>query len=486
MKLFHIPILGLLIALYVWPLTVRPEMAAAASHEGQETRYIVRQGDSLSKIARQFYQDPSKWKVIFEANKALIKTPAALEVGWSLRIPNLDDLSVSEPQPLQQARPKPEPPATSPAQPQPATVQRPAAPTAEPAPKRTIVARNLYPPFVAQSLQNQGMLTEMIQAVFKAMDYEVDIHFRSLDEGLNAAREGRVTGAFPYTNGPNHQTHFFASQPLYRVLIRAFVRTENPIAFSTLDDLKGLVLCQPEGTSTAELQSLISGDLVKMRRPSSIEACFKALVDNQVDMVVVNEFGGRNALHNLDFGQDVCVLDKAVAIETMHLLFSKVAPQSRIVLYEFDQTLSRLEKNGEFKSITTRHLQSYYQTRPITLQECPAPTPDQAPLSADADTAQSGVTPPPTAPRVAQQTAALPPPSPARETTEADTPKPMKPAVESSFAPVRPVVPQQSTGDLARIAPLAPPHKQVGEFLDFVSPLRPPKHGASSQMLSSA
>ncbi len=65
MKFLRIPILSILIMLYAWPLAVRTEMAIAAAHERKETRYIVRQGDSLSKIARRFYQDPTKWKVNF-------------------------------------------------------------------------------------------------------------------------------------------------------------------------------------------------------------------------------------------------------------------------------------------------------------------------------------------------------------------------------------------------------------------------------------
>src|SRR6476620_10860907 len=37
--------------------------------------YTVQKGDSLSKIAKHFYGDASKWKEIFEANKDSIKDP---------------------------------------------------------------------------------------------------------------------------------------------------------------------------------------------------------------------------------------------------------------------------------------------------------------------------------------------------------------------------------------------------------------------------
>ncbi len=47
-------------------------------------------GDSLSKIAKQFYGDPMKYPEIFEANKPMLKDPDKIYPGQVLRIPPLD------------------------------------------------------------------------------------------------------------------------------------------------------------------------------------------------------------------------------------------------------------------------------------------------------------------------------------------------------------------------------------------------------------
>jgi nucleoid-associated protein YgaU len=49
--------------------------------------YDVKPGDNLSKISKQFYGDPNKYNLIFEANRPMLKNPDAIFPGQKLRIP---------------------------------------------------------------------------------------------------------------------------------------------------------------------------------------------------------------------------------------------------------------------------------------------------------------------------------------------------------------------------------------------------------------
>ncbi|HEX9944336.1 MAG TPA: peptidoglycan-binding protein LysM [Thermoanaerobaculia bacterium] len=49
--------------------------------------YDVKSGDTLSKIAKQFYGDANKYHQIFEANRPLLKDPDDIFPGQKLRIP---------------------------------------------------------------------------------------------------------------------------------------------------------------------------------------------------------------------------------------------------------------------------------------------------------------------------------------------------------------------------------------------------------------
>lgn len=49
--------------------------------------HTVEKGDTLSKIAKQFYGDANKYPQIFEANKPMLKHPDKIYPGQKLRIP---------------------------------------------------------------------------------------------------------------------------------------------------------------------------------------------------------------------------------------------------------------------------------------------------------------------------------------------------------------------------------------------------------------
>ena len=49
--------------------------------------YVVKKGDSLSKIAEEFYGDKMLYPKILEANRHLISDPNKIRVGQRLMIP---------------------------------------------------------------------------------------------------------------------------------------------------------------------------------------------------------------------------------------------------------------------------------------------------------------------------------------------------------------------------------------------------------------
>jgi len=65
------------------------ELAAEEiNRQKAETKfYTVVSGDSLSKIAKEFYGDPMRYPEIFEANKPMLKDPDLIYPGQVLRIP---------------------------------------------------------------------------------------------------------------------------------------------------------------------------------------------------------------------------------------------------------------------------------------------------------------------------------------------------------------------------------------------------------------
>jgi nucleoid-associated protein YgaU len=59
---------------------------AAAENPYTQT-YVVKKGDSLSKIAEEVYGDKMLYPKIFEANRDILTDPNKIKPGQKLRIP---------------------------------------------------------------------------------------------------------------------------------------------------------------------------------------------------------------------------------------------------------------------------------------------------------------------------------------------------------------------------------------------------------------
>ena len=64
-----------------------PQAAPASQATPAPQFYEVKSGDTLSKIAKEFYGDASRYGEIFEANKPMLKDPDKIYPGQRLRIP---------------------------------------------------------------------------------------------------------------------------------------------------------------------------------------------------------------------------------------------------------------------------------------------------------------------------------------------------------------------------------------------------------------
>jgi NitT/TauT family transport system substrate-binding protein len=60
---------------------------AAKSEKAAAQEYIVKPGDTLARLAEQFYSSANKWSKIYEANKDQVKNPNYIFVGMKLTIP---------------------------------------------------------------------------------------------------------------------------------------------------------------------------------------------------------------------------------------------------------------------------------------------------------------------------------------------------------------------------------------------------------------
>ena len=66
---------------------ILPAQTTVALKSAGARRHTVQAGDTLSKIAQQYYSNRAKWRDIYAANRTVMKNETDLKVGMELKIP---------------------------------------------------------------------------------------------------------------------------------------------------------------------------------------------------------------------------------------------------------------------------------------------------------------------------------------------------------------------------------------------------------------
>ena len=71
------------------PAPAQPSSAqtTTTSRTGAARKHIVRPGDTLSKLAQQYYNNRAKWRDIYAANRGVMQSESDLKIGMELKIP---------------------------------------------------------------------------------------------------------------------------------------------------------------------------------------------------------------------------------------------------------------------------------------------------------------------------------------------------------------------------------------------------------------
>ncbi|WP_295542719.1 transporter substrate-binding domain-containing protein [uncultured Thiohalocapsa sp.] len=304
-----------------------------------ESQYIVKEGDSLSKIAEQIYGKPEAWITIYQANRNRIKDDGNfVKVGAKLKIPEMADEDIAN----QVARTE--------------AVQ-------DKAEEVFLVTGDNYAPFSGEDLPQKGMFTEIVDIIFKRMGYNPTIQFMDWQDGFDMTyKRGVFSATFPYLKNNERLRQFYYSEPIFETMIFAYRDVNSPFQYSHEEDLKGRKVCRPEGYYTHDLERFVKADVIELVRPEDIDECFDFLVEGKVDFVSVNEMTGNQQVVEKGLRDRVEPSDKIMSVEGLYVIFPKSTANGRVLQYKFNQELEKMKQSGELNGIIQRHVNHYYDS----------------------------------------------------------------------------------------------------------------------------
>lgn len=332
------------------------------------TTYKVQAGDNLRYIARAAYGDADLYRVIYDANIAVIGTKADLiEVGSELVLPcDTAATAAAAPETTVPVSATPEPTA-----PETAAESTPAAPAV---PMVGFVTGNGYAPFADETLPGGGMMTQLVEmAVFRA-DPGIPYNLTFINDWQAHLDALLPSGAYdlsfpwirpnceaPETLSPGDQTRcndFVFSGPFYEIVDGFFAMRDSGLGGATkYSDFEGKRICRPEGFTTGVLDAAgLTAATITLTRPVEATDCFRALAAGEVDLVSIDAEVGDSALAELGLTAKVEQNPHLMTLLSLHVIAHKSNQRAVDMIGQLDAGLIEMYESGEWYEIVSTAL----------------------------------------------------------------------------------------------------------------------------------
>ncbi|MEH6347198.1 MAG: transporter substrate-binding domain-containing protein [Bermanella sp.] len=231
----------------------------------------------------------------------------------------------------------------------------------QPLPKElNLVTGDDFKPWTDRSLENGGVITEIVQAVFKNINVETQVGWLPWKRGYQRVVSGsnNTFATFPYSYSNTRTSDVYYSIPLLISGLTIFVLEDNPTPkdYKDQSDLEGLRFCTGLGYAFDDFVALLEAKKVTLLTLSNVENCFLNIKAGRADAVVLNKHVGWGMIHSLyekDHGFRALKEHKP---SVYHLVVNKSYPNTLDILNEFNKSLVQLQKSGGVDEIINRHM----------------------------------------------------------------------------------------------------------------------------------
>lgn len=368
-----------------------------AAAEGDCGTHLVTQGDTLTRLAMRYYDDPYAADRLWRANRdAVGRNPNLLVPGTVLTIPcpHAAESAAAEhappPDPQTEAavvsRASTAPAMdTAPADPAAQPQQHAAAehPPAAPAPAEEarampaaihILAGGPYRPFVDGAAPDKGLIPALITAAFAATDGPPPrigvVDDRPAHLSVIMPRGGFALGApwvYPDCAAPPENERaarlcadYVASDSLYEHVTEFFARADSRWADAVIPgQLEGARICRPAGYPDDDLHAMgLLPDRAERVALDSPETCLEALDLGEVDIASLDATLGRALVARMPLQNPLVVLDTITRVERLRAVARRDDPAGEAALARLNLGLARIVETGAWIDIVRAHLVS--------------------------------------------------------------------------------------------------------------------------------
>ncbi len=233
--------------------------------------------------------------------------------------------------------------------------------TSAPLPKELhLVTGNNFKPWTDQSLQSGGLITEIVQTVFKDVGIKTTVEWLPWKRGYQRVVTGthNAFGTFPYSYSNTRAPDVYYSIPLMISGLTIFVAKDSPIPknYEGQSALHGLRFCTGLGYAFDDFTDLIESGKITLLKLANVENCLLNIKAGRADAVVLNKHVGWGMINSMFENKHSFRALKEHKPSVYHLVVNKAHPNTLDILHEFNKSLLKLQKSGVIDDIVNRHM----------------------------------------------------------------------------------------------------------------------------------
>lgn len=205
------------------------------------------------------------------------------------------------------------------------------------------------------------MIVEIVDRIMRGADLDHEVVFQpTWNTLLDDTEAGRYQATFPWYFNEERAERFLYSDSLMSNFIVPFVLTGSKVRASGPEGLVGYRFCRPQGYFTHDLTDLLQQPGTTLVLAETLDECFRLLKAGDVDVIPVDIFSSRGAIHRVFDNPDVVRrLTFVFSRQQMHILVPKQANGAQELVNRINIAIGRLELRGMLQSIRDIHASKF-------------------------------------------------------------------------------------------------------------------------------
>ncbi len=211
-----------------------------------------------------------------------------------------------------------------------------------------------WPPYFSKELKHDGVVSHVVQRVFKLSGVNVQFGYFPWRRSLMLATNGVWDGTVGWHKNPKREKIFYISDPLFYDISVVFHLKKKFIKFKKLEDLKGLRAGLIMGYEYKVIGPLVKKGIVKASYVPREVLAFKMLLHERFDFFPLSMDVG-NAILQSKFTEKERNLIKYQVVPNkshfpLYLMLYK-NEKTKVLIKKFNKGFKKLKKSGEYDKL---------------------------------------------------------------------------------------------------------------------------------------